>query len=333
MAVGPRVEQTALVGARSALGPSLARMLREFQVELLEAAPMHLRAVVDAQLGRVGAMLDACRLVIWRADADRGAVTAEFEWYRASLDSLRNTTIELDQFPLPSGTLASGGPTVVLDDSSTAFFGAHEVLVVPLAARGRLLRFLTVAWADPRRPAPLSVEHGLLDGLYSLTAVVHGAAETNQLAERASYDEQTGLANRRLLLFMLNHLLSRLGRRAGGGVGVIFCELAELAVAEDVLVRLAKAFQQATRATDVVGRFDDRVLAVLCDDLRDPNEAIEVARRLVTICREVSPELSACIGVGYSDEAVAPGVLLRRADLATYQARLEGAGTIRTVSE
>jgi PleD family two-component response regulator len=122
---------------------------------------------------------------------------------------------------------------------------------------------------------------------------------------------------------------------------VIFCEVADRRtsgggrpVAEELMVAVAKAFQLQTRATDVVGRFDDHVLAVLCDDLRDPGEAVEVARRLGQVCRHYGgDDVAACLGVGFSDESVAPGVLLRRADLATYQARTDGAGAIGVVSE
>ncbi|MGD9752302.1 MAG: diguanylate cyclase [Acidimicrobiia bacterium] len=336
------MEQTALIGARPAGGAAtLTRLLREFQVELLDASSMHLRAVVDAQLGRVGALLDASRLTLWQIDPEGDAATAEFEWYRPGLLAMRNSRHELSGFPVPPDTLAAG-PTVVLDESAAAFFDANEVLVVPLAVRARLLRFLTVGWAEPRHAASVGIEPAVIDALFSMTAVIHGAAETAALSERASYDELTGLANRRLLLFMLNHLLSRLGRRRGGGVAVIFCEVDDQAVPEELVVRLARAFHEETRATDMVGRFDDRVLAVLCDDLRDPAEAIEVARRLARVCRDASAEAGlaeaglaervACFGIGYSDEAVTTGVLLRRADLATYQARAEGRGGIRVVA-
>ncbi|MCC6438107.1 MAG: diguanylate cyclase [Acidimicrobiales bacterium] len=341
MTPGPKVEQTALLGARPGVGASsLARLLREFQVELLEAPSMHLRAVVDAQLGRVGALLGASRLTLWQVEAEGDAATAEFEWFRSPCEPFRNMRLELDRFPLPAAALTGGAPAVVLDEAATRFFGVTEVLVVPLASRGRLLRFLTVGWVE--RPhaehAAIGIDPGVLDALYSLTAVVHGTAETAVLAERASYDELTGLANRRLLLFMLNHLLSRLGRRRGGGVAVIFCEVDEQSVPEDAIVRLARSFHHETRATDVVGRFDERVLAVLCDDLRDPAEAVEVARRLARVCRDEAeqaglPGRVACFGIGYSDESVAPGMLLRRADLATYQARADELERIKVVAE
>lgn len=338
MTSGPKTEHTAVGGARSAGVPTLPRLLREFQVELLDTAPVHVRAVVDAQLARVGTMLDATRSTMWRVEVDGEAVTAEFEWFRSPLGPLRNQRYELDRFPLPMATLLGGGPTVVLDDSSSQFFGTAEVLVVPVTGRGRLLRFLTIGWSEvdqQAEPAPLRLDPAVLDTLYSLTSVVHAATETAALSERASYDEVSGLANRRLLLFMLNHLLSRLGRSGRGGVGVVFCEIAPEAVPDEVVVRVAKAFQQLTRATDVVGRFDDKMLAVLCDDLRDPGEAVEVARRLSHACRQLGPEagvLAPCFGVGFSEESVATGVLLRRADLATYQARIDGIGAIRVVS-
>jgi GGDEF domain-containing protein len=322
-------------------GAAIARLLREFQVELLDTAPMHLRAVVEARLGRIGSLFNAVRLTLWRVEADGDAVAAEFEWCRPAYEPLRNTRVELSQFPLGRDVLLGDGPAVVLDEHTGPLFGGAEVLVVPLTIRGRLQRFLTVAWAggQPDTEA-LAIDQAVLDGLFSVTAVIHGAADTSRLAELASYDERSGLANRRLLLFMLNHLLSRLGRRGGGGVGVIFCEVADRRagvaarpVPDELMARVAKAFQLQTRATDVVGQFDEGVLAVLCDDLRDPAEAIEVARRLSQVCRHYGgDDVAPCLGVGFSDESVAPGVLLRRADLATYQARTDGTGAIRVVS-
>lgn len=327
-------ERAVLAVTRQPAVPSLSRLLRDLQVELLDAAPMHLRSVIDAQLGRMGALLNAVRLTLWRVEPEGDEVAAEFEWFRSPLPPLRNARFSLEQFPLATDALLRNGPTVVLDERAAEFFDAREVLAIPLTGRGRLLRLLTVGWNDRSTPAPLALDQAAIDSLYTLTAIVHASAEASVLAERASYDEVTGLANRRLVLFMLNHLLSRLGRSNRGGVGVIFCELAEQTVAEDVVVRVARAFQQLTRATDIVGRFDERMLAVLCDDLRDPDEAVEVAKRLSAACSSIdgADGLAACFGVGFSNESVATGVLLRRADLASYQARGDGQGAIRVVS-
>ena len=285
-------------------------------------------------------MLSANRVTVWRVEAEAGTVVAEFEWCRSPLEPFRNATFSLTEFPLSIDQLLDAGHTVVLDETSASFFGATTVLAVPVAVAGRLQRMLTVGWSEQIGRAGIEaprtiIDQTLIDSLYSLTAIVQGSATAALMAERATYDEVTGLANRRLLLFMLDHLLSRLGRSNRGGVAVVFCEISpDTVAADELVVRVARAFQQVTRATDVVGRFDERVLAVLCDDLRDPGEALEVARRLAQVCRRLDEAsvLDACFGIGYSNESVATGVLLRRADLATYQARSDGTGAIRVVS-
>jgi hypothetical protein len=338
-------------------GLTLLRLLEELHTDLLSTTGPHLRPVVEAYLGRLASMVGASRAIVWRVGDQPQGNVAEFEWNRPGTPPLERHLVD-HAFPLSSGQLAGTNARIELGEVAE-WFGAQVVLAVPVTVEGRVVRLVTLGWASARpdpadlvvsgdagRPADAAVaaDAGVQRALSCFAMAVHSAAELGSVSDRASYDDVAGLANRRLMLFMLGHLLARLGRNRSGGVAVMLCPVAietpggagaaagggssrraDPSAQAAAAGRLARALQRVTRSTDLVASFDGRTLAVLCDDLADDREALRVAARLQAVATDVLVGRrgtgQAVIGVGFSAEPIDAGVLLRRADQAIFVAR------------
>jgi diguanylate cyclase (GGDEF)-like protein/PAS domain S-box-containing protein len=202
-----------------------------------------------------------------------------------------------------------------------------------------------------------SATGGWLDAELALTdlrdnAAVHGVVvamrDTSHrrladeaLVHTALHDPLTGLPNRALLLDRLGHALARANRNAGQ-TALLFLDLDNFKVVNDslghlagdlLLIEAAHRLQASVRATDTVARFGGDEFAVLLEDVSDANEAVAKAERLANALRqplevdgrEVRPDVSIGVSLssGGSDQ---PDDLLRRADLAMYQAKSAGKG-------
>lgn len=342
-----KVAEREVAGAQATdgRGPTLLRLLDELQTDLLSTSGPHLRAVVEAHLGRLAASVGASAAVIWRLgsaswDETSQSTAAEFEWPGAG-DLTPPRHLLGAAFPLSEAVLAETGARVERGEVAR-WFGARVALVVPVTVQGHVARVITLSWPDAVPHEGLSgidvdgtvTDVGLHRALSCFAATVHSAVELGAVIDRASYDDVAGLANRRLMLFMLGHLLARLGRNRGGGVAVILCPVVVEVGGQEgtkdpepaLMTRVARTLQRVTRATDLVASFDRRTLAVLCDDLPDDREALMVAERLHSALNEVlvgrrKVTARAVFGVGYTSEPVDAGVLLRRADQAAFGAR------------
>lgn len=164
-------------------------------------------------------------------------------------------------------------------------------------------------------------------------------AANRSLAEQASHDALTGLANRLLFIEHLSTALAR-GRRDGTTTAVLFFDLDRFKVvndslghaAGDALLRsVATRVGTELRDGDVLSRLGGDEFTVLLTGLQDAAEAVEIADRIsasftrpfVLEGRQV--RVSASIGVGLDhDHRDTPDDLLRHADAALYRAKGRG---------
>ncbi len=197
------------------------------------------------------------------------------------------------------------------------------------------------AAADPG-PIHLRTAVGIGPAGSPMTWVVatEGASEEvlEAFAHQALHDHLTGLPNRLLLNDRIQQALSRAGR-SGASVAVTFLDLDHFKLindtqghaAGDALLRaVAERLSAAIRETDTVARFGGDEFVVVCEDVTGPDEAMDLVERLRRAL--VAPfhlqgedvYVSASLGVALGGAADTAEGLLRDADAAMYQAKVEG---------
>jgi diguanylate cyclase (GGDEF)-like protein len=180
------------------------------------------------------------------------------------------------------------------------------------------------------------------------TELQHALDERNILQEtlalQAFYDSLTGLPNRVLFYDRLRQALSRAARHQGV-VAVLFLDLDGFKSVNDrfghdngdkLLIHLAKKMQSEMRSEDTVARLGGDEFTVLLANENSANGAELVAKKLLT---EISVPymiegepvtISASIGISIStSEAIEPEDLVRNADHAMYQAKVNGKATFK----
>ena len=190
----------------------------------------------------------------------------------------------------------------------------------------------------PLSPGSLTAAQTLADVVAPYLINAQGRADLRDSAEQsrdaALHDPLTGLANRVLMLEMLEHAF-RASRRSGHTSAVFFIDLDRFKEVNDthghqigdrLLIAVAKRLSDALRPGDSVGRLSGDEFAVLCEGLEDPSDAALIASRLrQELSRsfnlsDVTIEITASIGIAVTDHG-ADGAeqLLRDADFAMYR--------------
>ncbi len=160
-----------------------------------------------------------------------------------------------------------------------------------------------------------------------------------QLAYRATFDELTGLPNRQLLFDRLQQGI-RNADMHGRGVGVLFVDLDEFKLINDsmghsagdaVLREVARRFAKAVRSPDTLARFGgDEFVVILTEQVDEDGVGRVIERISASLAQPVEIAgalhyVSASIGYcRYPDAGEDAETLLKKADLAMYQAKQQG---------
>lgn len=165
------------------------------------------------------------------------------------------------------------------------------------------------------------------------------AAANASLADQATHDTLTGLANRSLFTQHLTTAMAR-ARREGSTIAVLFFDLDRFKVVNDslghaagdaLLREVGERVRPLLREGDALSRLGGDEFTVLLTNLADAEEAIAVAERVsssftapfVLEGREV--KMTASVGVSLDrDHLDEPDDLLRHADAALYRAKAAG---------
>ncbi|HZW26536.1 MAG TPA: PAS domain S-box protein [Gallionella sp.] len=173
-----------------------------------------------------------------------------------------------------------------------------------------------------------------------------------EIRNLAFYDALTGLPNRRLLLERFRTALASSARRRHYGA-LLFLDMDRFKVLNDtlghdygdlMLIQVASRIRSCVREMDTVSRLGGDEFVVLVEDAG--NDEQEAQGKLATVAEKIREKLarpyrlrgrehqsSPSIGVTlYRGNGESPEVLLRRADLAMYQAKKCGRNAVRFFS-
>jgi diguanylate cyclase (GGDEF)-like protein len=161
-----------------------------------------------------------------------------------------------------------------------------------------------------------------------------------EITRLARYDPLSDMPNRLYFHEQLETALGRLG--SGGGVALHWVDLKGLQGINDarghpvgdlLLKSVCNRLQNAVRGPDFVGRLGGDEFAIIQSGVTEASKAISFAQRIVRVISEPHQILGTRVDVGVSiGIALAPehgrraDELLKNADVALYQAKLQGPG-------
>lgn len=171
-----------------------------------------------------------------------------------------------------------------------------------------------------------------------------------EMEHYAYHDALTGLPNRLLLMDRLPQALA-LAERQGRLLALCYLDLDGFkpvndhhghAAGDQVLGAVAQRLAQCMRGNDTVARLGGDEFVILMNQLGHVGEAVVALQRLIALLRQPielgggrpSVSISACAGVAvFPDDAERPEVLLSQADLALYEGKRRGHGSVCLYSE
>lgn len=164
----------------------------------------------------------------------------------------------------------------------------------------------------------------------------------NLLKHQANHDALTDLPNRSLILDVLNHAIE-MGIRHNTKVGLLFIDLDDFKKINDTaghqegdryLIEFANRIQSALKTGDILGRLGGDEFVVILEDISEISDVIQIIERILKLCevpfyiKDKKYYMSCSIGVSLSpDDSASSEELIRKADMAMYQAKESGKNT------
>jgi diguanylate cyclase (GGDEF)-like protein/PAS domain S-box-containing protein len=158
----------------------------------------------------------------------------------------------------------------------------------------------------------------------------------------AFHDDLTGLPNRALFIDRTMNALERSKRKQIGGFAILFFDLDRFKLINDslghtfgdqLLIKVAEMLKTCLRSCDSAARLSGDEFAILLEDIHDISEAVLITERVQqaiqtpTRIKGRKIVVSASIGIIMSDPRyTTPENMLRDADIAMYQAKMQGKG-------
>ncbi|HEY9079743.1 diguanylate cyclase domain-containing protein [Magnetovibrio sp.] len=186
-------------------------------------------------------------------------------------------------------------------------------------------------------------------GLMRMIGAVRDITEQKELEQRyqhmAYHDPLTGLPNRGLFEQRLDLAVQR-ATRHHANTALMFIDLGKFksindnyghVVGDEVLVEAGSRLKAAVRATDTVARIGGDEFVLILEDLKNLDEAENLAQKVLAAFREpmeiLGHSLAIDLSIGISicpDNAASAHELIDLADKAMYAAKAAGANQVRT---
>ena len=347
----------------------LTHVIASISNRFVTATTTSTSANISRALGDISQAFPIERLLVWQKQPD-GFMRISHEQCAVGVKSLGSSIPRIEPETLDLLTVAlEGQPELcVRGGHGNAFVTAVEakhstrlgaILVVGLRGEDGPLGVLTFSAAFD--------DNGELPGLETLknplicstlqtvgelfASVLNRAASQEALAYTASHDTLTGLANRRLLLERAGRMLDTAHRR-GNGIGILFMDLDDFKTVNDTLGHdagdellkdVGNRLLRLSVGSTVVARFGGDEFVVLFESSDPDRSAHRLAGQIASHMaspfairgRPLSARVSiggATIAAGHTQE-IEPGDLVRRADMAMYQAKRRGGNAFEMFSD
>jgi diguanylate cyclase (GGDEF)-like protein len=240
-----------------------------------------------------------------------------------------------------AGEAMRAGDVVVLEGYTHASPSIRELtggrlqasMAAPVHESNQIVGGLLVASYRPERRFSAKDEQTLRTFADNVSLALTDAHTLNRV-RLAVHDTLTGLAGRGLFLERLTDQLAR-----GEPAALLFVDLDRFkqvndtlghAAGDQLLVVTAERIRFALRSTDIAGRFGGDEFAVLLKGTAEASDAVAIGERLVRSLSEPilierrRVTVGASVGIAMSTAGDDPAELMRRADIAMYQAKRNG---------
>jgi diguanylate cyclase (GGDEF)-like protein len=307
------------VGLSALLNEAVAMVAETLSIDLITV--LELRHEENAMLMRAG--------VGWPAGVIGHQMVPFDEASQAAMAIRAEAPVVVDDYP---SEIRFKGAAVLRDQ------GALSGITVPIRGRDAPFGVLAAHARTLRAFSPDDVN--FLQAVANvLAAAIERRRSEAETRHQALHDPLTGLPNRALFRDRLQHALAR-SRRRNTTLAVLFLDVDNFKVVNDslgheagdeLLTALAPRLAEAVRSGDTVARFGGDEFVLLCEDVVDQQEALEIAERVkdcfLRPLQIAGGEhfVTGSIGVAMPTAGHdGPESLLRDADAAMYQAKDRG---------
>ncbi|WP_306523826.1 EAL domain-containing protein [Rheinheimera sp.] len=180
-----------------------------------------------------------------------------------------------------------------------------------------------------------------------ISSALERAFVQQRLRHQALHDALTNLPNRILFIDRVNHAFKRRLRYPDKVVAVLYLDLDRFKMVNDTLghqvgdeflIAVGHALKSCLRQNDTLARLGGDEFAILLEDVQSFADVVEVAERIAAqlqqpfVLKQHQLQTSTSIGIAFADvstEQLDTDELIRRADIAMYQAKQDGRGIWR----
>ncbi len=370
LTAGRDITSQILESERATRRDGLSGIIASISSRFVNATTASTSANIRRALADISKICAVERLLVWQRHTD-GTMRVTHEHTASGVVPLGRQAKAIDAALLPDvlTTALEGQPELcVANGHGAGFIKLTEadvatrlgaILAVGLRGEGGpigMLTFSAAFQADGQIPglSELQAEdtQTTLQTVGELFAsVLNRAAAQEALTYNASHDPLTGLANRRLLLERAERLLKTSHRR-GNGLGLLFLDLDDFKTVNDtlghdagdeLLTDVGDRLKRLAMGSTVVARLGGDEFVMLIES-PDPDRALD------RLAKQITNELSGLFSIRGRQLAVRvsiggvivppgsthdhqPGDLVRRADMAMYQAKRKGGNAFELFTE